>query len=451
MFDLEFNIRSWSDYLRSHGSFKNADILEMESHLRDEIDELTQNGLSTEEAFLIGVKRLGNVNQISHEFHKVNSEDFWKHLLFESKDPIESRKARTNIILVIAFSLFAGTLLKVPELFGMHLIDDSSMMFYFKNISLFLFPFVALFFMVNHVSSRKWKVAILSVFVITALIINVYPSFFPNSTELLTAFHLPILLWLVTGLAFLGKEWRSSRKRMDFIRFSGETFIYGVLIFCGLMVFILFSVMLFSAIQVDISRFTVEYLIVYGGSAVLMVSVYLVEAKKSVVENFTPILAKIFSPLFLMTMIAFLIAMLILGKSPFMERDFLIGFDFMLVLVLALVLYVISSRGLHDKANVHDFLNFALIVAALIINSIALAAILFRLSMYGITPNKVAALGENILLMVNLGGLAWLYSSYFMKKIEFQRLENWQTNYLSLYFGWMAVVVFLLPIVFSFR
>lgn len=450
MFDLEFNIQSWCDYLRNHGNFTETDILEMESHLRDEIDVLTLTGLSVEEAFLISVKRLGNMNQISNEFQKVNAEGFWKQLLVDAGDPVASHKKKRNVILVIIFSLFAGTLLKIPELFGLSLFD-SNWLFYFKNISLFLFPFVALYFMVNHVSNQKMKIAIISVFAITAIVINIYPSISPKDTELLTAFHLPILLWLVTGLAFLGNGWNLGRKRMDFIRFSGETFIYGVLIFCGLIVFILFTQFLFSAIQVDLNNFTRDYLIVYGGSAVLMVSVYLVEAKKSVVENFTPILAKIFSPLFLLTMIAFLIAMLGLGKSPFLERDFLIGFDFMLVLVLGLVLYVISSRGLHDKANLFDFLNFALILSALIIDSIALAAILFRLSTFGITPNKLAALGENVILMINLGGLAWMYTQYFTKKIEFSKLEHWQTSYLSVYLVWMAIVVFMFPIFFGFH
>jgi len=451
MFDLDFNIRSWSDYLRAHGSFSDNDILEMESLLHDEIDELSQNGLVEEEVFLIGVKRLGNVNQISQEFQKVNAKGFWKQLLSDAGDPAENRKKRSNILLVIALSLFAGTLMKVPELFGMHLFESDSIMFQFKNLSLFLFPFVAIFFMVNHASNRKWKIAILLSFVVTALIINFYPSLAPGDTELLTAFHLPILLWMVTGLAYLGKEWKIIRKRMDFIRFSGETFIYGVLIFCGLIVFILFTQMLFSAIGVNLSWFIQEYLIIYGFSAVLMVSVYLVEAKKSVVENFTPILAKIFSLFFLLTMVAFLIGMTVLGKSPFLERDFLIGFDFMLVLVLALVLYVLSSRGIHDKASLFDYLNFALIVAVISIDLIALAAILFRLSTYGITPNKLAALGENLILMINLSGLAWMYSLYFRKKIEFSKLENWQTKYLAVYFGWMAVVVFLFPILFGFR
>lgn len=237
---------------------------------------------------------------------------------------------------------------------------------------------------------------------------------------------------------------------MDFIRFTGESVIYGVLIFLGLVVLIMFTGMIFSAIQIDIEWFIEEYLIVYGICAVAMITVYLVEAKKSIVENFAPILAKIFSPLFLITMVVFIISMLVTGKNLFTERDFLIGFDLMLVLVLGLVLYVISARDMHDKANLFDYINLALILVALIIDSIALSAIIFRLSTFGITPNKVAALGENLILLVNLIGLAWLYFSYFLKKIDFIKIEKFQTAYLYVYAIWMAVVAFLFPIIFGF-
>lgn len=75
------------------------------------------------------------------------------------------------------------------------------------------------------------------------------------------------------------------------------------------------------------------------------------------------------------------------------------------------------------------------------------AAILFRLSEYGVSPNKLAAFGENILLLVNLAALLWLYIRYFMRKIEFQKIEVWQTHYLIVYESWMAIVVFVFPIV----
>jgi hypothetical protein len=87
---------------------------------------------------------------------------------------------------------------------------------------------------------------------------------------------------------------------------------------------------------------------------------------------------------------------------------------------------------------------------ALLIDGVALGAILFRLSNYGITPNKVAALGENLILLVNLAGLAWLYCRYFQKKVDFKSIETFQTTYLYVYAIWLGIVAFIFPILFRF-
>lgn len=451
MFDLEFNIRSWSDHLRSRGKLNGNDILELESHLRDEIDDLVKGGLSPDEAFIISVKRIGNINAISNEYSKINMTAFWKHLLVEKTDQDSERKNRRNIALVVLFSLLAGTLAKLPEIFGYHLIDPAYSVFYLKNLSLFILPLIALYFLITRKLNGKYAAATLGTFCLSAIVINLYPSFPPGDTVLLTALHLPIILWLIVGIVYIGRGWRESKRRMDFLRFTGETIIYGGLIFCGVIALGMFIQIIFSTIKINIFRFNGEYLFVYGGCAAAMVAVYLVEAKKSIVENFAPILAKIFSPLFLISMVAFLIAMIATGKSPYDERNFLIGFDLMLVVVLGLVLYVISARGLHDLPNLFDYMNFALIGMALIIDFVALSAIVYRLSAYGISPNKVAALGENLALMVNLGGLEILYLGFFKKKIEFSLLERWQTFYLYVYAAWMAVVAFAFPLIFGFH
>lgn len=450
MFDLESNISSWSNHLRSKGKLKENDVLELESHLRDEIDDLTESGLSQDEAFIISVKRLGNVNAISSEYSKINMTSFWKNLLVDQADRDAERKNRRNIAMVVLFSLLAGTLAKIPELFGYQLLNPDYTLFYFKNLSLFLFPFIALYFLLTR--KLNWKYAVLTVgfFCLSAVVVNLYPSYAPNNTELLTGIHLPILLWLIVGIAYIGRDWRGSKGRMDFLRFTGETVIYGGLVLCGIIALGLFLEIIFSTIKIDLSRFIGEYLIVYGGCAAAMIAIYLVEAKKSIVENFAPVLAKIFSPLFLISMAAFSIAMIVTGKSPYDERNFLIGFDLMLAAVLGLVLYVISARGLNDEPNFFDYMNLALILMALIINFVALSAIVYRLSAFGISPNKIAALGENLALMVNLGGLAVLYPRFFRKKIEFNLLERWQTSYLSVYAVWMAVVAFAFPPIFNF-
>ena len=99
-----------------------------------------------------------------------------------------------------------------------------------------------------------------------------------------------------------------------------------------------------------------------------------------------------------------------------MAREFLIGFDLLLVVVLGIVLYTISARSVYDKRGIFDYLNAALIAVAIVVDCVALSAIIFRLSEFGITPNKMAALGENILLLVNLAALLVLYTRYFASK-----------------------------------
>ena len=451
MFDLESNVRSWSDHLRARGNFKESDIIELENHLQDEIDELQKAGLSPEEAFLISVKRMGNVNAISQEFSKVNTENLWKHLMVESDQTPSFGQNRKTIALVIVSSFLAGTAMKIPQLFGLSINDSVNGLIYLKNLSFFILPFIAAFFLIKHQLTWKMSATIMGIFALAGILINLYPSFSPNDTEILTALHLPLFLWLVTGVAYMGLEWKSSRGRMNFIRFTGEAVIYGTLIFCGLIVLAMFTQAIFFAIQLDASWFIQNYLIVYGAAATAMITVYLVETKKSVVENFAPILAKIFSPLFLITMVTFLVVMIVSGTSPFVEREYLIGFDFMLILVLGLVLYVISARNPYDKNNLFDYMNLALILTALIIDGVALSAILFRLSAYGITPNKVAALGENLVLLVNLAGLAWLYFLFFLKKIDFIKIEKWQTSYLYIYAVWLGIVAFIFPLIFGYN
>ena len=447
MFDLEMNVQSWCDYLRAQGTLEEGGVLELESHLRDQMDDLRASGLSEEEAFLISVKRLGSVSLISEEYSKVTTYDFWKHLLLDPADPEAKTRNRRHILLVILLALLAGTVAKLPTLFGIELGSIA----YFKNVSFYILPFVALLLTLTRGGTTKLRWTLGGVFALALVLVNLYPSYEPWHTEILTAIHLPILLWLLTGVAYLGKEWKTSQARMNFLRFTGECVIYSSLLMLGLMVLMMFTMMIFQSISIDLEPFLENYFLIYGGCAVALLTVYLVEAKRSIVENFAPILAKIFSPLFLLTMLAFLTVMVVSGTSPFTEREFLIGFDLMLVLVLGMVLYTISAKNLHDQKDLFDYLNVALITVAIIVDSVALSAIVFRLSEYGITPNKLAALGENVILLVNLGALLVLYVRYFMGNNDFQRIETWQTKYLNVYALWMAIVVFVFPLVFRFQ
>jgi hypothetical protein len=139
------------------------------------------------------------------------------------------------------------------------------------------------------------------------------------------------------------------------------------------------------------------------------------------------------------------------GSGIDMKRETLIGFDLLLVLVVGLLLYALSARDPRRPAGFFDVLQFALVVCALLVDAMALWAIVARISAFGFSPNKVAALGENIILVVNLGVSAVLYWKCLTKHAGFAALERWQTSYLPVYAGWAWVVVVVFPLVFRFK
>jgi hypothetical protein len=187
-----------------------------------------------------------------------------------------------------------------------------------------------------------------------------------------------------------------------------------------------------------------------GGLGAVLVASWLVEAKQSVIESMAPVLTRLFTPLFTIILLVFMGTMAWTGHAIDIKREVLISFDLLLVLVVGLVLYAVSSRDPQAPPDFFDALQLVLVVSALAVDALALAAIANRISDFGLTPNRVAALGENIILLVNLVGSAWLYAQFLRGRRAFAPLEQWQTNYLPVYSAWAAVVVIVFPPLFAF-
>ena len=62
---LEDQIAQWREYLHRRQAFHGSDIEELEGHLRDQLTALTDAGLTGEEAFLVAVKRMGSLDELS--------------------------------------------------------------------------------------------------------------------------------------------------------------------------------------------------------------------------------------------------------------------------------------------------------------------------------------------------------------------------------------------------
>jgi hypothetical protein len=446
---LDEQIDQWRSYLRRRQAIHSVDVAELEDHLREQVAVLVGAGLTTDEAFLVAVKRMGDLDALSREFAREHSDRLWKQLVVVPSDSGEPRaRARTDAIVAFSLAVAAAVAIKVPAFFGIELVDQNAG-FYTRNLSLFVLPLLTGYFVWKrrlHTRTLPWLAV---AFVAAGVFANVYPFAPGGHTERLTALHLPIALWLVVGIAYAGGRWGQVSGRMDFIRFSGELFIYYVLIALGGAVLTGFMAMIFQAIGIDVEPFFESWLLPCGAAGAVVVASWLVEAKQSVIENMAPVLTRLFTPLFAAVLVTFLGILLWTGRGVDIERNVLIAFDLLLVVVLGLLLYSVSARDPRSAPGAFDVVQVVLLVGALLADAVALWAIAARISEFGFTPNRVAALGENVILLVNLAWSAVLYIRLLSGRGSFSGLERWQTDYLWVYAVWAAIVVIVFPPAFG--
>jgi len=444
---LEEQIDQWRTYLRRRQAIHSVDVDELEDHLREQVRGLRNVGLADDEAFLVAVKRMGQLDALSGEFAREHSERLWKQLVVSSSSYAAQDQFRTDGIVAFVLAVCAAALIKLPVLFGIDFDDNES--FYTRNASFFVLPLVTGYFVWKRKLSMRTAGLLAIAFVVAILVANFYPFVALGHTEKLAALHLPIALWLAVGIAYAGGRWGQVEGRMDFIRFSGELAIYYVLIALGGLVFMAFMAMLFEAIGIDAEPFF-EWVVPCGAAGAVLVASWLVESKQSVVENMAPVLTRLFTPLFTILLLAFLATVLWTGRGIDIARDVLIAFDLLLVLVLGLLLYAVSARDPQAPPGAFDVLQVVLVVSALVVNAVALWAIAARISEFGFSPNRVAALGENLILLVNLAWASVLYLRFLRGRGSFANLEAWLTGYLPVFSAWAAIVVIVFPPWFGF-
>jgi hypothetical protein len=443
---IEEQVENWRGYLRRHRGDPTVDA-KLEAQLRSEIADLARAGLAGDEAFWIAAKRLGARDPVAAAFARDHSGRFWKQLAVVPADSGErSAWARRDAFVAFAFAILAAVAIKAPALFGLSTREHEE--FYVRNASLFVLPCLTAYFVWKRHLAPRVVAWLAGGFVIAGFAANLAMFGGAPGFVALTATHLPIALLLAVGIAYAGGRWNEVAARMDFIRFSGELFIYYVLIALGGGVLCAFIAMMFHSIGIDIEPFFESWLLPCGAAGAVVVASWLVEAKQSVIENMAPVLTRLFTPLFAAMLLAFLAALAWSDRGIAIERDLLIGFDLLLVVVLGLLLYSISARDPNAPPGVFDGLQILLLVSALAADAVALWAIGARIGEFGLSPNRVAALGENILLLLHLAGSAVLYLRFVFRRGPLRNLERWQTGYLPVYVLWAALVVVVFPLVF---
>lgn len=244
----------WRQHLMRHDSIAPDDVEELEDHLRSQIQDLQEAGLDEEEAFLLAVKRIGELNLISSEFAKEYSERLWKQLVISPGTIVSSPVLRLDAMVAVGLAIAAAFAIKIPELFGVPFAgEDGPAIFYFRNFSLFVLPFLATYFAWKRELDWTGRLQLAAPFLAGLILVNTLPFQENGDTLILAGIHLPIALWFAVGFAYVGSRWKNRDERMNFVRFSGEWFIYYALIAFGGGVLMMFTVFIFDAIALDLN------------------------------------------------------------------------------------------------------------------------------------------------------------------------------------------------------
>lgn len=377
-----------------------------------------------------------------------DSAKFWRARLdYDSKPDILRSVTFSEIVIVAAICLLTAFLVKIPALFSLGYSEED---FYLKNASIIAFFALTLYTMIISKIRESRKIILTALgFLLPVIYVNFLPSGLTSDSVTLVFIHLPLLMWFIYGIVFTGFDFRNKNKRIDFIKYMGDLAIVFALIAIagGLLTGI--TIGLFSSIGLNIEKLYFQNIVLSGVFAAPVVATYIIEKFPSLVSRTAPIIAGIFSPLVLITLIVFLVTIMVTGKDPYNDRNFLLIFNVMLLGVMAIIIFSVSETAGIRFQKFNSMILFALSIITIIIDLIALSAIFYRLGEFGLTPNRLAVLVSNVLVLVNLILIMTdLYRINF-KGRQFSTVENRVSGYLPVYLGWIFIVVVSFPLIFG--
>jgi hypothetical protein len=373
---------------------------------------------------------------------------FWKaRMEYDSKPEILRSLELPEILGVIAVCIITAILIKIPAIFQVGYSDDA---FYQKNAAIIIFFGLTLYSMwINRVSETRKIMLTALAFLIPAIYINLLPANEPGDAVVLTYIHLPLLMWFIYGIVFTGYDFRDRGKRIDFIRYNGDLAIIYALIALAGGILTAITIGLFDSIGLNIETFYGENIILTGAVAAPVVAAFIIEKYPAQVNRIAPLIASIFSPLVLITLTIFLVTILVTGKDPYNDRDFLLIFNAMLLGVMGIIIFSVTGTSGIKKQKFNTQVLFLLSIITIIIDLIALSAIFYRLGEYGLSPNRLAVLVSNILVLINLVLIMKSLFRINFKGKDFRNVEMIISRFLPVYLIWIIIVVFGFPFIFG--
>lgn len=372
------------------------------------------------------------------------STEFWKaRLSYENSSISWGRK--NELLYIVMACLFAGTIAKIPDLLSV-----SQDFFYPRNLGFIIFPVLTAYFAWKNQLSRQTVGFLAGLFSICVIYINLLPNNPESDTLILACIHLPVLLWFVLGFSFARAKSKSLSSRLEFFKFNGEAIVLCAILGIAGALLMGMTFGLFELIGINMEPIFEKYLIVFGLPAIPILATFFTQSNPQLVNKVTPIIAKLFSPAVLIMLIAYIFAIFYSGKDPYNDRDFLLLFNLLLIGVMALIFFSIAETTSKTNIRFDSWVLFLLSCVTIVVNGIALSAISFRISEWGFTPNRLAVLVANLLILVHLLLVTYQLSKTLREKATLDKIGTTVAKFIPVYIIWACIVVFVFPLVFEF-
>jgi hypothetical protein len=385
-------------------------------------------------------------NLIFQEIQNHPTAQIWNERLNFENEGI-SWGSKNELSFIIWASFIAGLVAKIPDFTAIN-----AEFFFPRNVAFIVFPALAAYFSWRQNIQPKKLLIITVAILVSVFYINILPNNTKSDTLILACIHLPLFLWTVLGFAFVGDNLGITHKRLEFLRYNGDLFVMTTIILIAGALMTGITIVLFSLIEIEIDNFYFKYIVVWGLAASPIVGTYLIQTNPQLVNKVSPVIAKVFTPLVLATLVIYLFfAVFGTGRDPYNDREFLLIFNLLLIGVMVIILFSIAESSKRSNSTTGTILLQCLSLVTIIVNGIALSAILFRISEWGITPNRIAVFGGNILILTNLLLVSFRLFKMSRDRNEIENVEKSIATFLPIYSIWTIIVTFVFPIIFNFK
>ena len=353
---------------------------------------------------------------------------------------------KKNELLWIGLAIIiAGFIAKIPQFQEVR--ED---LFYERNLSFIFIPLLIIYFIWKQEQAWNKLIFPFIILAVSAIYINWLLAGLKNATYSLAFFHLPIMSWLLLGYVFLGSLQKGFNKGVEYIRFTADLMLMSLVILITGFLFMAMTMGLFKLIGIDTAYIVQNYILVWGLPAVPIIATYIVQNNPQVVNKISPVIAKIFTPMVTLMLFLFLFGIIVTGKNPSKDREFLLIFNGLLIGVMALIIFSLSEMTKKGKQVIQLYTLLVLSSITILLNSIALYAIVFRLIEFGFSANRIAVIGADLLIFTHLIIVTRKLFLFSKSTVNVNDVEETAGKFLPVYFIWTAFVVFLIPLIFGF-